>query len=81
MFPFLVTGDPRRQGTGFIQTKRNLLDEKSLLTFKSSMAKSLSKMRNSELFFLVSTYNLSIKKKKLTFTERDSFSVVLSKED
>jgi len=58
-----VTGDPRRQVAGFPEAKRSLLDEKSILTFESNITKPLSKRRNSGSFFLVSTYDLSIKEK------------------
>lgn len=42
---------------------KDILDEKSLLTFDSNTAKPLPKNGNSELFFLVSTYDLFIKEK------------------
>lgn len=53
-----MTGEPRRQVAGFTEAKRSLLDEKSILTFESNITK-----RNSGLFFLVSTSDLSIKEK------------------
>lgn len=60
-----LSGDrgSKETGAGFNEAKRNLLDEKSLLTFKSNVVKPLSKTRNTELFVLISTYDLSIEKK------------------